>query len=158
MSQIIILYGTLTGNTQLVAEYLAADIKKLSKTSYINCLNVADAPDNIFDNLTSADLILIGCSTWDDGNYPIDMANFLSKYQNSPPSIAQVNFGVFGCGDSSYGNNFCLAVTKLSQTFKKWGGQELLAGLKVDGYPEMPETILATNLWLEKIKLWLEQN
>jgi len=158
MSQVIILYGTLTGNTQVLAEYLAEELKKNSSNRHITCQNVAEISVDFFANLASTDLILFGSSTWDDGAYPIDTRNFITELKKSPPKLNKIPFATFGCGDSSYGIYYCLAVDNLEQLLTNWGGLKIADGLKIDGYPEMTDAKLATNIWLEKIASWLKQN
>ena len=62
MNKVTILYGTETGNSEL----LSMDICKVGNKSGLNCVNMGmDEIDN--DEFSIIENLLIVCSTWGDG-------------------------------------------------------------------------------------------
>lgn len=127
MKKIGIFYGSTTGNTETVARQIAAD------------LNVAD--QDIYDVSKTApsavgpyDVILMGCSTWGDGDMQEDMHDFIDGL--SAVDLSGKMGALFGCGDESMTETFCNAVgemyDKLSKTGLKYIGQFNSDGFEYD--------------------------
>lgn len=145
MSKILVAYGSLTGNTQMVAERIADHCK--SHGHVVTLQNIGELSP---DDLTTYEVLIIGSSTWDDGQLQVDAQGIVDQFNRSPISLANTRYATFGCGDSSY-VTFCLAVDTLSDLLKKAGSKQLISGLKIDGFPEMPENITATEQWNKKL-------
>ena len=143
MSKVLIIYGTTTGNTEMLAEKIVSELK--SREVETTMKNVTDASVN---ELSEYDVILLGSSTWGDGELQDDFAVFYSDLEEV--DLKGKKAAVFGPGDSSY-ENFCEAVNILEKRLKKCGAELLLDGLKIDGEIDMTsEMITGWSLQLAK--------
>ncbi|MBP9758205.1 flavodoxin family protein [Candidatus Dojkabacteria bacterium] len=125
MSKILIIYGSTTGMTELVA----FEIEKTLKENKVEVAlkNVLEA--NIND-LADFDNVLFGVSTWDFGCLQYDFEPFhvaLKTYD-----LTGKKFSVFGTGDKSYGDSYCEAVRIVKQTCLDQGGDLLIERLEVE--------------------------
>ena len=97
-----IFYGSSTGTTQSLAEQIALK----TGVSKADTHDVADAAPDTIDGY---DCLLLGSSTWGDGDLQDDWYGFLDKIKTRDLSGKTV--ALFGCGDSeSYPDTFCDAV------------------------------------------------
>jgi flavodoxin short chain len=122
MAKAIIVYGSETGNTESVAEVIAAALE--------------DANFRItLDELADNDLILLGSSTWGDEEKELqsDMVDFYDDLEGADLSGKQA--AAFGCGDSDY-THFCGAVDLLEERLEQIGATLLDEGLRIDGDPD----------------------
>jgi flavodoxin I len=127
----LLLYGTLTGNTEAVAQQIQTKVREAGKELEIKNINLA----SIEDIAQVEKLLIMASSTWDDGLPCSDMADFLEEYSSDLPDLSTKKLAFFGCGDSNY-PKFCAAVDTLEETFLAKGGQKIISSLKIDGYIE----------------------
>ncbi|MBM4763825.1 flavodoxin [Bacillus sp. B15-48] len=120
----IIVYCSMTGNTEQMAELIAAELTRLG-----DCVEVKDGIDAYADELIAYDRILIGSYTWGDGELPDEMLGFYEELQDT--DLTGKIGAVFGAGDSSY-DYFARAVDVLEETLKNRGCEIITNGLKVD--------------------------
>lgn len=97
---ITLLYGTETGNAEMLAEDIMAE---LEAEHDVECSNLADFAPDAFD---AARLYLIVCSTYGDGELPSSARPFAEKIEAAAPDLSGVHFAVFGLGDSEYEETF----------------------------------------------------
>lgn len=104
MKRFGIFYGSTTGTTEQIANIIAnklgseeTDVYDVSKT----------APSKVGDY----DVILLGASTWGDGDLQDDMHDFLDGL--AALDLSKKYVGLFGCGDESMSNTFCNAVGEM---------------------------------------------
>lgn len=125
--KITIIYATNTGNT-----YLAAQIIRdmLSSNHDVDMVNALDAKPQ---HLTSADLVLIGSSSWDwqgkEGHPIQSMIDYLESLDIN--QIKDKQFAVFGCGDRDF-KLFCGAVDRITDFIQAGGGNIIHDPLKID--------------------------
>jgi MioC protein len=96
---IAILYGTETGNAEMLAEDIAAHLSDHDAT----VTNLSDFDPARFDAGT---LYLIVCSTYGDGELPASARPFAAAMAAQAPDLSGVRFAVFGMGDSEYPETF----------------------------------------------------
>lgn len=94
-----ILYGTETGNAEMLAEDIAAHLSMQNpEVSNLSDVDPADLdPDTLY---------IIVCSTYGDGELPASAQPFAAKMEAQRPNLASVRFAVFGMGDSEYPDTF----------------------------------------------------
>jgi flavodoxin I len=141
----LLLYGTLTGNTEAVAQQIQKKVQEAGKELEIKNINQSSTEDIA----QVENLLIMASSTWDDGLPCSDMADFLEEYSQELPDLAGKKLAFFGCGDSNY-PKFCAAVDTLEKVFTTKGGQKITNSLKIDGYIEDENN-------QEKIKNFTEQ-
>ena len=125
MSKVLVIYGTTMGNTETLAEKIVSELK--SDKIETTLKNVTDANVN---ELPGYDVILLGSSTWGDGELQDDYVDFYSELKGM--SLNGMRSAVFGPGDSSY-EHFCEAVNILEKCLKECGADLILDGLRIDG-------------------------
>lgn len=96
---IAILYGTETGNAEMLAEDLASHLSAEGAT----VINLSDFDPAAFDPDT---LYLIVTSTYGDGELPASARPFGERMAAGAPDLTGVRFAVFGMGDSAYPATF----------------------------------------------------
>lgn len=126
--KVSIIYGSTTGNTERVADMIKGHLGDHE----VNVVNVADVKD---DDYASAELVLLGSSTWGYGELQDDFAVHFDAMSNAQLSGKKV--AVFGCGDQDgFADVFCEAVTLISDKAEECGATLVAEGLRVNGDPD----------------------
>lgn len=94
--QIKVIYGTETGNAEMVAEDIVDALSADFDVEGYDMSNYSPA------NLCSDTLYFIVCSTYGDGDLPNSAQPFFDQLQQEKPDLVGVRFAVFGLGDSFY--------------------------------------------------------
>jgi flavodoxin I len=130
MAAALIVYGSTTGNTQRVAEDIAAALFK--KGLAVTMKNVSDV--RVDELGGSYDLTLLGSSTWgeEEIEFQEDFGEFYPQLDKAELEGKKV--ALFGCGDSS-DTHFCGAVDLLEEAVERQGGELVVDSLRVDGEP-----------------------
>jgi MioC protein len=114
-----ILFGTESGNAELVADDLAEAL-----TTSGNAAEVVAMED--FDIAELADLpsVVVITSTYGEGELPATTAPFVDALQAANPDLGHLRFAAFGLGDSSYAtyNN---AIDVLAKDLAALGAQQI---------------------------------
>ncbi len=138
MKKTIILYGSLTGNTQMTAMTLAAAMGCES-------MSFDEITQDIID---SVEMLIVGVSTWGEGEYNPATEDFVVKLGKGEIKVENKKIALFGLGDLTY-QIFCGAVEKLKDEFEKH--KAIIVGdiHKVDGWmdEEKEEALLK---WAKK--------
>ena len=130
MANVLIVYGSTTGNTETVANDIAGIIKGAGNT-----VTVLDAGKAKPAGLCAGyDCVLFGCSTWGDDTieFQDDFIPLFDAFDSIGASGVKV--ASFGCGDSSY-TYYCGAVDSINEKLEALGGKMIADGLKIDGDP-----------------------
>ncbi|MGW0039225.1 flavodoxin domain-containing protein [Gordonia sp. NPDC003376] len=97
---VVILYGTETGNCELVADaisdVLAADHDP----------SIYDMSEFAVEDLDPADFLVVVCSTYGEGELPTGAEPFVDELESVAPDLTGLRFAVFGLGDTVYGETF----------------------------------------------------
>ena len=121
---VIILYGSQTGNSQDLSERIWRKAKLLKLTAHLRSFDRFD-----FNKLNNPMVkLLCVCSTTGQGDLPDNMTKFwkIIMKKNMPSDIMQnVEFGVIGLGDSSY-EKYNFIAKKLYKRFIQLGATPLL--------------------------------
>ena len=145
MSKVLIVFGTTGGNTQSVAGRIG---KKLEGENHE--VVVKNVVDSAVSELNDYEVLLLGSSTWNDGELQDDFVGFHMDMEDSKPDLSGKKFAAFGCGESIY-ENFCGAVDILEKTLTDLGASKITDGLKIDGYPEEDDNVEMTDKWASTI-------
>jgi len=130
MAKAIIVYGSETGNTESVAEVIAAALEDANFR-----ITLKEVTQASVDELAGYDLILLGSSTWGDEEKELqaDMVDFYDDLEGA--DLSGKSAAAFGCGDSDY-IHFCGAVDLLEERLEQIGATLLDEGLRIDGDPD----------------------
>jgi MioC protein len=97
---ITILYGTETGNAEMLSEDIAGELEARHE---VNVANLSDFDPAGFD---PGRFYLMVCSTYGDGELPGSAQPFAKAMEASNAKLAGIHFAVFGLGDSEYEKSF----------------------------------------------------
>ena len=122
MSKTIVVYGSTTGTCESIAQTLG---EKLGA----DVINVSDLTA---DELSSADNLVLGTSTWGAGELQDDWYDGVSLVKAADLSGKKV--ALFGCGDSaSYSDTFCGGMKEIYDA-AVGAGATVVGAVSTDGY------------------------
>lgn len=123
----VVIYGSTTGNTEALSEEVASGLR--SGGMEVVVMDVAGADIN---KLSDFGLIVLGCSTWGEGELQDD---FIAFYDDMTREIFDGRkVAVFGPGDSDmYPDYFCEAVVMIEDKLKECNAKVIVESLKIDG-------------------------
>lgn len=147
MSKVIIVYTSMTGNTEAMATAVQDGIKSVHVD-----VEMKDGLNIMPDELDEFDGIILGSYSWGDGDIPDDFLDFYEEMDNV--DFTGKKAAVFGSCDSSY-ESFGGAVDKLIEKLQERGAEVVLEGLKVELTPnddEIKECEEFGRKFIEKLK------
>ncbi len=164
MRKIGIFFGSTTGYTEEVAEKIATRLG-------VGKEDIHNVMDTQVEAVAPYDILLLGCSTWGEGELQDDWNDFLFKLKDL--KLEGKTVAIFGCGDSAtYSTSFCDAIglihNELIHTGCRFAGETEVngysfdhsgaeingkfAGLPIDEINEPEKTEERVNAWVEKLK------
>ncbi|MFH2022594.1 MAG: flavodoxin domain-containing protein [Patescibacteria group bacterium] len=146
MNSILVAYATMTGNTSTVAEAMVQHLVSKPAKALVKLIDLAELTPA---DLLNYDLIILGSSTWDDGDVNQVAKEFLGRLQADKLDISKLKFAIFGLGDSFY-PNFCKAPDVLQTCIADLGGQVVGELLRLDGFPD-EKALQATKEWVDSV-------
>lgn len=129
-ADVLLLYGTVTGNAELVAEDVGHYLGDAGFT--VHLLDMADALPETLQDFTQ---VIICTSSWGDGELPdnaIDLYEGLTAYR---PDLSHVHYGVIGLGDRIYEPHFCGGAKRIDELFSDLGAITALKRFEIDAGP-----------------------
>lgn len=123
MKKTVIIYGSTTGNAAKAAETIAeklggGDVKEVSSAKK--------------SDLADYDNIILGSSTWGDGELQDDWFGFISEVKSA--NLSGKTVAVFGVGDQfSYSDTYVNAMGELYEAAKS-AGAKIVGETSTDGY------------------------
>ncbi|HIW33109.1 MAG TPA: flavodoxin [Candidatus Paenibacillus intestinavium] len=124
MTKVIIVYSSLTGNTEEMSELIESGVK----TAGIEVVR-KDAYDAKAAELLQYDGIIIGAYTWGDGELPDEFLDFYEDLEEL--DLSGKKAAVFGSGDSSY-DHYCGAVDIIEHKLRELGADIVHESLKFE--------------------------
>lgn len=97
---VVILYGTETGNSELVADAIS-DVLAVDHDP-----SIYDMSEFAVEDLDPADFLVVICSTYGEGELPTGAEPFAEELDAVEPDLTGLRFAVFGLGDTVYGETF----------------------------------------------------
>lgn len=123
--KIDIIYGSDGGNTSDIAELVASKID-----GETNVIDVANAKEEDF---TGADVLILGSSTWGEGDLQDDWDSFIEEFASY--DLGGKKVALFGLGDQEgYGDSFVGAMGTIYEIAKATGATIIGDGVSTDGY------------------------
>ena len=116
---IMVLYGTETGNAEMLAEDI---VDAIDADHDADCANLSDFPPGDFDAGT---FYLIVCSTYGDGELPASAQPFALALKAENASLSGIHFAIFGLGDSEYAETFNFGSKQLAELLTAHGATQL---------------------------------
>ena len=97
MSTATILFGTETGNAEMVADELLAALEPFGITGEVH--SMGDYP---VEDLRGQQMVILITSTYGEGDLPDTAIPFFEALTQRKPDLSSTRFAAFGLGDSSY--------------------------------------------------------
>lgn len=135
MGQILMLYASTTGNTELMAEAIVA---YLEDKKYEVVTKTFDFDPIDVEELLEYNAVLVGTHTWDDGELPYEVEDFYEELEEV--DLTGKVCGVFGSADSFY-DTYGGAVDLMGERLKKMGANMVPHRLKVDLEPNREDIV-----------------
>lgn len=120
--------GIFYGTTTCVTEHAANAIARQLNIAAEDIRNVSDAKPS---DVVPYGLIVLGASTWGDGDIQDDMHDFIDGL--APLDLKGKEIALFGCGDETMNDTFCNAVGEMHEMLKDTGAS-FVGAFNADGY------------------------
>ncbi len=115
MKNTVIFYGSTTGTCEDIAG-------RIAKALGIDSANVLSADKLTADAVASYDALILGSSTWGDGELQDDWYDAIEKLKGA--DLKGKTIALFGCGDSSsYSTTFCDAMGIIHSSLEASGAE-----------------------------------
>ena len=119
-----IVYASMTGNTEEIADIVSEALENLDMEVEMNECTQVDA-----DEFEDADICIVATYTYGDGELPDEIVDFYEDLQEL--DLSGKIFGVCGSGDTFY-DDFCKSVDDFEAVFSKTGSTKGADSVKVD--------------------------
>ncbi|MFX3622932.1 MAG: flavodoxin [Ectobacillus sp.] len=129
MSKIIMIFASMSGNTEEMADAIAQGIAEAGNADFEK-IDIMSGPEASV--LEEYDGILLGAYTWGDGELPDDFLDFYDEMDEV--DLTGKKAAVFGSCDSAY-PQYGAAVDILIEKLRERGAEIVLEGLKVELTP-----------------------
>lgn len=127
--RITILYATSTGTARIFSRKL----EQMLRTSCDADIDVVDMHDFNDDHLEKSKILLLICSTWEDGKIPVNAQRFYDHlvdyaydFRVGGSYLSHINFSMFGLGGAIYGENFGKCIREMNENLLRLGAEVLL--------------------------------
>ena len=141
---VLVLVGTQTGNSELVADAVAERLGELGFAVHV--LDLAEAfPEQLADYRQA---LFVTC-TWSDGTDPDNAVDFMAAFAELAPDLDHLTAGVVGLGDRDYEPVYQTAARRLEGRLADFGARLPLALHEIDGGPS-PAQVDAAADWAER--------
>jgi len=117
--KITLLYGTETGNAEMLAEDIMSE---LEADHEVACRNLSDFSPDEFD---AGRFYLVVCSTYGDGELPGSAQPFAKALEASGADLSAISFAIFGMGDSEYEDTFNFGSKRMLELLTRHGARQL---------------------------------
>lgn len=114
MAKALVVYATITGNNEDVADMVTGALEDLGVDVEMTEMTMADVAD--FDDV---DLCVVCPYTYDEGSLPDEGLDFFDDLKEA--DLAGKVYGVAGSGDTFYGDDYCKAVDEFGAAFEQAG-------------------------------------
>lgn len=119
-----IVYASMTGNTEEIADIVAEALEDLDLEVEIDECTQVDAAD-----FEAADICVVATYTYGDGDLPDEIVDFYEDLQEL--DLSGKIFGVCGSGDTFY-DYYCKSVDDFEAAFLKTGATKGAESVKVE--------------------------
>ena len=119
-----IVFASMTGNTEEIADIVADKLKELGLEVDIDECTTVDA-----EEFLEADIAIVASYTYGDGELPDEIVDFYEDLASL--DLTGKIYGVVGSGDTFY-DEFCKAVDDFDRAFAATGAEKGAENVKVD--------------------------
>lgn len=119
-----IVYASMTGNTEEIADIVCQKLEELGHTVEMDECTTVDA-----EEFLEADVAIVASYTYGDGDLPDEIVDFYEDLLEL--NLAGKLYGVIGSGDTFY-DYFCKSVDDFEAAFEGLGAIKAADSVKVD--------------------------
>ena len=116
---ITILYGTETGNAEMLSE---APQSHLEANHDVELSNLSDFEPGSFDK---GRFYIVVCSTYGDGELPASAQPFAEAMEAAKPDLSGIHFAIFGMGDTEYEDTFANGSKRMEDLLVSHGARKV---------------------------------
>lgn len=117
--KISILFGTETGNAEMLADDLRTALQAAHEVTVANLSQVDPA------SLSAEPLHLIVCSTYGEGELPSSAQPFVRALETGAHDLSGLRFAIFGLGDEEYEETFGHGSMRLAHALEARGAVQI---------------------------------
>lgn len=117
---ITVLYGTESGNSELIADDLGAKLRETFDQVEVFDLQNFDPAD-----LTPDEFYIVVCSTHGEGDLPNTAIPFAEAFDAALPDLTGVRYAMFGLGDSFYDETYSQGSEQIDRRFAAQGAERV---------------------------------
>lgn len=129
MASALVVYATITGNNEDIADIVAEALKDQGVEVEETEITMADAAD-----YNDVDICVVCPYTYDEGALPDEGLDFYDDLQEE--DLSGKVFGVAGSGDTAYGDDYCKAVDKFDAAFQQSGAKRAAGPVHINLAPD----------------------
>ncbi|MFD5599527.1 flavodoxin domain-containing protein [Leucobacter sp. NPDC058333] len=115
-----ILYGTESGNSELIAEDLGDHLRTEHDDVIVQDLQHTNPAE-----ITADRLVLVVCSTHGAGDLPNSAEPFARAFDADPPELTGVRYAMFGLGDRFYEETYSQGSEHIDRRFAAQGAERI---------------------------------
>jgi len=123
--KVLLVFGSLLGKTKRISILMGHLLKRKGID-----ITVKDVQSTRVEELSQYTIVILGCSTWDDGMLQFDFRPFNDALIKTT-DLKSHPFAIFGVGGKKY-PHFCASVDILEATIKRIGGTQVIPSLRLD--------------------------
>jgi flavodoxin I len=149
MKKVCIIYASMSGNTEEIAEEIKTTLQEDFQIKLLDMENLDASTISLYDG------ILLGSYTWGDGELPYEAEEFYDQLDHLDLTGKVV--GCFGSGDHAY-PAFCAAVDQFQEKVTARGAVVVKEGLKIELAPDTEEEFEQCYLFAYQFKDLLKED
>lgn len=119
MNTVTILFGTESGNSEMVAEDLCDALEENGIKGEVFAMD-----DYPVDELSQQEVVVLVSSTYGEGELPAGALPFFAALNAVRPDLSSTRFAAFGLGDSTY-ETFNRGIALLVDAFADLGAEQI---------------------------------
>ncbi len=115
-----VLYGTESGNSELIAEDLGEKLRETHDDVEVHDLQAFDPA-----SLTAERFTVVVCSTHGEGDLPNTAIPFVEAFDEVLPDLTGLRYAMFGLGDTFYEDTYSQGSEHIDRRFTAQGGERV---------------------------------
>lgn len=127
MAEILIVVGTESGNSQMVADLLQGELVRLG-----HAVDIANGGEHAAARLDQREVVLVCTATHGDGELPDNIIPFAASLERDRPDLSKLRYGVIALGDQTYKDTFCHGGKAMDALFAGLGACKVGERLEID--------------------------
>lgn len=137
----LVLFGTQTGNSELVAHDVADVLS--SQGEEVDVVDMAEAYPELLGDYSR---LIVSVCTWAEGTFPDNAIAFWEALETIDVDCSRLAYGIIALGDRLYDPYYQVAAYRLADRLEELGASRAVAMLEIDG-PVLPSVRESVRRW-----------